>query len=458
MNARALGLFLLLGLSLLSGRASAAGFDTARFGSEHGHATGATPFAVYYNPAALSTTKRIHIALDVTLLMHGASYERTETTVTPPADAAGANTGKTTLLDMAPLPSLAASLQLGDLALGAGLYAPVSGFQRWKGNDDFKGNTKYPGAQDGPARWHLIEGDLALINATLAGAYHIRPARLTLGAGLNANYMRLRLVRANTGALNDDITQEGRVRIDGQQITASFSAGALVEPLIGKLWLGASYQSPPGFYREMHLDGNVRSSLGGIESKNRTTVHQYWPDVLARATDRALRAASVRRLHALEPARAAVRHRRGQRLRHRRARQRKGSRSGHQQPDPQLERHFRRARRRQLLPEHGERAVRGRRLRQQRHSRRHARCHHLRWAQAELHAGRAHAPRRALRPPGLVHAHPAAGARHHRQERALPRRPGRAEPAAHRRRPLHAVVRLSHRHGRALLRLSARLT
>jgi long-chain fatty acid transport protein len=273
------GLALLL-LALLAGRASAAGFDTTRFGSEHGHAAGATPFGIYYNPAALSTTRRIHVALDLTLLGHGAYYERTETTVTPPADAAGANTGESKVLDVAPLPTLAASMRFGDLSLGAGLYAPISGFVRWKGNDDFRGNTKYPGAQDGPARWHLIHGDLVHFNATLAAAYHVRPARLTLGAGLNANYMRIRLVRAITGALDDDITQEARVRIEGEQVTASFSAGILVEPILGKLWIGASYQSPPGFYREMQLDGSVRTSLGGTVSETRTTIHQYWPDIL----------------------------------------------------------------------------------------------------------------------------------------------------------------------------------
>ena len=49
----------------LASRASAGGFDTARFGSEHGHAAAATPFAVYYNPAALTANRKVHLALDV---------------------------------------------------------------------------------------------------------------------------------------------------------------------------------------------------------------------------------------------------------------------------------------------------------------------------------------------------------------------------------------------------------
>jgi long-chain fatty acid transport protein len=278
--APALALALLVALSMSATRARAAGFDTARFGSEHGHAAGSNPFAVYYNPAALTGTRRIHLAVDLSLLSHGAYYDRTETTTPPPADAVGANTGETKAIDVAPLPSLAASFRFGDFALGAGAYAPVSGQQRWQGNDDFRGNTMYPGARDGTARWHLIHGDILLAQATLAGAYHIRPARLSLGVGVSSNLMRMRIVRALAPSLDDDVSLEQRVRIEGASVVGSFSAGFMVEPLEGKLWLAASYQSPPGFYREMHLDGTVRTSLGGTVAENDSTIHQYWPDVL----------------------------------------------------------------------------------------------------------------------------------------------------------------------------------
>src|SRR5690349_4934970 len=56
--------------------AHASGFEAARFGGEHGHAAGATPFALYYNPAALSLTSKFQAALHLTLALHSASFTR----------------------------------------------------------------------------------------------------------------------------------------------------------------------------------------------------------------------------------------------------------------------------------------------------------------------------------------------------------------------------------------------
>jgi long-chain fatty acid transport protein len=263
-------------------RASAGGFDTARFGSEHGYAAGATPFAVYYNPAALSATRKVHLAVDISLLIHSASYKRTDTTTMPEGVPGGVNKGTSTLLDVAPLPALAGSMTFGDFTVGLGVYAPISGLQRWSGKDKYKGNTTYPGAEDGPSRWHLIHGDLVQLNGTVAGAYHIRPARLTLGAGFNVNYMRIRLVRALTAVQDDEPLAgiEQRVRLEGESITMSFSVGAMVEAMKDKLWLGLSYQSPPGFYKEQKLDGSARTSVGGSVADNDATIHQEFPDVI----------------------------------------------------------------------------------------------------------------------------------------------------------------------------------
>ena len=265
----------------LASRASAGGFDTARFGSEHGHAAGATPFAVYYNPAALTANRKVHLALDVSLILHQASYKRTDTTTTPPADAPGVNTGTSKLFDAAPLPSLAGSVRFGDFTLGAGLYAPISGLQRWGGNDAYKGNVNYPGAQDGAARWHMIHGDIVQFNLTLAAAYNIKPIGLSLGGGLNVNYMRIRLARALTASQDDDPRYgiEQRVRLEGDQITASFSVGAMWEAMKDQLWFALSYQSPPGFYKEMELEGTTRTSVGAV-AENPSVIHQEFPDVI----------------------------------------------------------------------------------------------------------------------------------------------------------------------------------
>src|SRR4051812_13939057 len=73
--------------------ARAGGYAQSRFGSELGHAATPTPFAVYYNPAALAATRRVHLAVDLTLAMHSQNYKRTAATVPEPSDAQGANIG-----------------------------------------------------------------------------------------------------------------------------------------------------------------------------------------------------------------------------------------------------------------------------------------------------------------------------------------------------------------------------
>jgi long-chain fatty acid transport protein len=262
-------------------RAAAGGFETARFGSEYGYAAGSTPFGVYYNPAALTGTRKVHLAVDVSLLLHQASYKRTDTTTPAPADAPGVNLGTSKLFDVAPLPSLAGAVHFGDFTIGAGVYAPISGLQRWGGNDAYKGNTKYPGAQDGAARWHLLDGDLIQVNVSLAVAYRIPVIRLSVGGGLNLNYMRIRLSRALTAAQNDDPRYgvEQRVVIQGDTFTGSYSAGVMWEAIENKLWLAASYQSPPGFYTGMQLEGTTRTSVGSV-SENPSTIHQKFPDII----------------------------------------------------------------------------------------------------------------------------------------------------------------------------------
>ncbi|HEX6245258.1 MAG TPA: outer membrane protein transport protein, partial [Polyangiales bacterium] len=248
-------------------RAHAGGFENARFGSERGHAVTPTPLAVYYNPAALSATRKVHIAIDGVLALHGQQYTRSESTVPEPADAQGANLGRAKSLDVLGAPTLAASVKLGDFALGAGLFVPFGGFVGWQGNDAFKGNMKYPGAQDGRARWHAIDASTAFLYLSAGASYQIRPIRLSLGVGINAIYGAASLARAQTAARDDDVSAEGRSLIDVSGWMASFSAGLMWEAIEHKLWIGASYQAPPGFYSEMTLRGEVRTRTGGATSE-----------------------------------------------------------------------------------------------------------------------------------------------------------------------------------------------
>ncbi len=261
-------------------QASASGFDMARFGSDRGHAAAPTAFATYYNPAALGATRKVQLAGDFMLALHSAGYERTASTIPEPEGAEGANLGKAKVMDVVAGPALAASFRLGDFAGGLGVFAPFTGGQRWKGNDSFRGNTQFPGAQDGAARWHLIDGSTQALYFSAGAAYNIRPLRLSLGVGANLVYNRVQATRAFTASLDDNVANEGRIHIDASGWVGSFSVGALWEILAQKLWLGVSYQAPPGLYDGMTLKGSVRTVLGGSPSETRASLQQSLPDII----------------------------------------------------------------------------------------------------------------------------------------------------------------------------------
>jgi long-chain fatty acid transport protein len=273
----ALSAFVLL---LASPRAHAGGFENARFGSQRGHAVTPTPLAVYYNPAALSATKRVHIAVDGVLALHGQSYKRSESDSPEPEDAQGANTGTAKSLDVLGAPTAAASLRLGNFALGAGIFVPFGGFVHWQGTFDFKGNQTYPGAQDGIARWHTIDASSLFLYMSVGASYVIKPLRLSFGVGVNAIRGSANMTRAQSSARDDNLATEGRSEIDVNAWMASFSLGAMWELWEEKLWLGASYQAPPGLYGGMSLAGTVRTRLGGTTNDQKAVLHQKFADII----------------------------------------------------------------------------------------------------------------------------------------------------------------------------------
>ena len=278
-----LGLFLLpLCAFLAPSTAQAGGYANAFYGSQRGHAVTPTPLALYYNPAALAATERVHLALDVTLALHKQEYTRTATTVPEPADAKGANLGTSKGFDVLSAPTLAGSMKFGDFAVGAGFFVPLGGFARWQGNDAFKGNQNYPGAQDGPARWFLTEGALMSMYFTAGASYTDQASRLSFGAGINAIYSLVDYTRAQTTGFDDSLVlfNEGRGHIDVNGWDASFSVGAMWEAIEDQLWIGASYQAPPGFYQGMKLSGARRLSVGGTTSRQEVDLHQSMADIV----------------------------------------------------------------------------------------------------------------------------------------------------------------------------------
>jgi long-chain fatty acid transport protein len=293
MTLRKLTFLVSLAVLLVPQGASASGFEFARFGSDRGHAAAPTPFATYYNPAALSGTRRGELALDGLIAIRSASFDRTATTVPEPPGAEGANVGKTKLLDVLGGPAFAGSMRFGDLAIGLGAFAPMAGFARWQGNDDFATDARFIGARDGRARWHLIEGTTQAFYTSAALSYRFPSIGLSLGAGVNAVYTRINAVRAATLALDDNIDREGRIHFDASGWTGSFSIGALWEILRERLFLGVSYQAPPGLYDGMVLGAKVRTNFGAVSSV-KADLHQNLPDIVRfalryRASDYELR-------------------------------------------------------------------------------------------------------------------------------------------------------------------------
>jgi long-chain fatty acid transport protein len=278
---RALAATTLASLLSLSGSAGAAGFAAARFGGEHGNVTEHNPTALYFNPGAIGLSEGLHLYIDGTLALRKLTWERplAANDVPDPPDAQGANTGRAELLNVFGAPMLGATLRLGNFALGAAAYVPFGGRAHWSKNEKFVGSADYPLAADGVQRWHSIEGALTYFYGTLGLAYRI--GRLSIGASGNLVHSSIVSKKAKTitGLGDPDTANEGRVELDVSGIQGSFGAGALLELLPEKLWLGASYQAQPGL-GAMQLDGTLIASNDGSSATYQVTFDQALPDIV----------------------------------------------------------------------------------------------------------------------------------------------------------------------------------
>lgn len=287
--------------ALSAGQALASGFMSARFGGEHGHPTTDNPSAMYYNPAGLALGEGTRLYLDGTFAYISASYDRPEEAVFPvipagqtgsgtPVEAIDRNSGKNDLLNFAAAPMVAVVTDFGIKGLGAGLglYVPFGGASTWNQVSEFKGDSTYPGAVDGPQRWWSIEGTLRSVYVTAAGAWRFAGPRLTVGAGLNLVMSEIHTLRARNSSGDDALVfkrptkttlQEGRSRVEVSGKDLAASLGVIWEP-IENLWLGLSYQSQPGFGK-MELEGDLEAVLGSSTtgaSTGKVRLDQELPD------------------------------------------------------------------------------------------------------------------------------------------------------------------------------------
>jgi long-chain fatty acid transport protein len=63
-------------------------------------------------------------------------------------------------------------------------------------------------------------------------------------------------------------------------VTGSFGLGLLWEAMEKKLWIGLSYQAPPGLYKDISMDGITRVVLGPNPSESNVTLKQSMPDII----------------------------------------------------------------------------------------------------------------------------------------------------------------------------------
>ena len=281
--------------------AQATGFLTARFGGEHGHPTTENATAMYYNPAGLAFAAATELYLDGTFAWIKSSYDRDPDSVYPllpnpdhkgtPADRLDTNSGKNTLFNIAAAPFVGVVSNFGveNLGVGLGLYAPFGGASVWDKNDDFKDDSQFPGAYDGSQRWWSIEGTLRSVYVTAAGAYYIPQARLSVGLGVNLVMTEIHTIRArNVSGQDETVIEEasgntrvgeGRSRVEVAGKNLSLGGGLLWKPT-DDLWIGASYQSQPGFGK-MKLEGDLEVSYdGGEASTSDVRLEEELPDVI----------------------------------------------------------------------------------------------------------------------------------------------------------------------------------
>jgi long-chain fatty acid transport protein len=289
---------LLLAVSILApGSSRAGGFNVARYAGEHGHVATDHPVSIYFNPAGMALGTGWRIYAEGLFALRTVDYERPpgaiDNVLEPgdvgagtPDDALDTNSGTAKLNNFVVSPFLGAVTDLGIPNLGVGLafYVPFGGQAKWDQNDDFVDNEQFPGAEDGVQRWHTIEGELRSLYLSAGGAYRLPGPRLSFGASVNFIRSNILTVRARTASGTDDIVNgdgdlvEGRSLIDVNGISVSAGVGVIWEPM-ERLWIGASYQSQPGFGNSTQ-SGTLTNKLGltPVEATD-IRLEQELPDV-----------------------------------------------------------------------------------------------------------------------------------------------------------------------------------
>ncbi|MEZ4470742.1 MAG: outer membrane protein transport protein [bacterium] len=282
---------------LLAAEAQASGILVARFGGEHGHPTTDNPTAMYYNPAGLSLGFGTRLYLDGNFAWRSVNYTRDPDAIDNPQDegyagsftpngaGVAANSGKASLFNYVASPFAAVTSDFGIKGFGAGIgfYVPFGGQSVW---DDGTANDDFPGAVNGAQRWWVIEGTIRSLYVTGAAGYEIPNTNLSIGLGVNFVKSEINTVRARNADGTDSLRsgeniKEGRTLVDVSSNDISLAGGIIYRPN-DQWWIGASYQSQPGF-GENTLKGDARIVSGAAavdDKKTKVELFQEMPDVI----------------------------------------------------------------------------------------------------------------------------------------------------------------------------------
>lgn len=281
--------------SLVPRQASASGYLTARFGSDHGTPAAPNAYAIYFNPAALGGMKGTQVVADLAIVLRSVRYDRSQQALTPSSPAvandpfyASANTGRAQLLNVLPLPFLGVASDLGtkNLRVGYAFYVPFGGMAKWDQRSQWAGNPNAPGAVDGTQRWHNISGQILAIYNTAALSYNLSP-QFSVGANVSLIYHHAETVRARTFDSSDDTRspngalKEGRSYINVTGLNVSAAIGVYFAPT-EELKLGLSYTSQPGF-GTTRMKGTLENQFGSDARRADVTnvdLLQTYPDIV----------------------------------------------------------------------------------------------------------------------------------------------------------------------------------
>lgn len=277
--------------------AHASGLLVARFGGEWGHPMTDGVTALYYNPAGLALARGTRLELTGSFAWRDFVYRRNSEAIDniqddgatgtgTPREAVSLNSGRAHLINFLATPFIGAASDFGVKGLGVavGMFVPLGGQSIWSPSTK---SADYPGAVDGPQRWWTVEGTQRSIYGSLGVAYRIPQLKLSIGASLNLVLSEVHNNQARNADGTDNMVSgeyvaEGRAFVDVSGLDLAVGVGLMWEP-VENLFIGASYQSQPGF-GDQTLKGHVSLALGsgplGDGLTNVAELRQAMPDVV----------------------------------------------------------------------------------------------------------------------------------------------------------------------------------